>query len=138
MLRTMKDMKLWTAIIARVLKTWHIKAHKIRIVSCFWYPTYFCSQWIHPLSSNYKHQFSPQGFEGEFRLREMMFQFPTIQLVSCNFFLFPNMKFQLKGYHLGNIQTESQEVLSTVTLENFQLIHEILKKLLILLWVCPR
>jgi hypothetical protein len=41
----------------------------------------------------------------------------------CDFFLFPKMELRLKGRRFDtteDIQAESQEVLNTLTLENFQ------------------
>jgi hypothetical protein len=51
-------------------------------------------------------------------------------LASCDFFLFTKMKLRLKGRRfdtIGEIQAESQEVLNTLTLENFQGCMESLK-----------
>jgi hypothetical protein len=44
-------------------------------------------------------------------------------LAPCDFYLFPKMKLRLKGRRcerIVEIQAESQEVLNTLTLENFQ------------------
>jgi hypothetical protein len=44
-------------------------------------------------------------------------------LAPCDFFLFPKMKLRLKGRRfdtIEEIQAESQEVLNTLTLKNFQ------------------
>jgi transposase len=44
-------------------------------------------------------------------------------LAPCDFFLFPKMKLRLKGRRfdtIEEIQAESQEVLNTLTLQNFQ------------------
>jgi hypothetical protein len=44
-------------------------------------------------------------------------------LAPCDFFLFPKMKLCLKGCHFDmteEIQAETQEVIDTLTFENFQ------------------
>jgi hypothetical protein len=55
--------------------------------------------------------------------------------------MFPKMKLRLKGRRLDTIEeilAESQEVLNTLTLENFQGCMESWKKTLGSLYTCPR
>jgi hypothetical protein len=60
---------------------------------------------------------------------------------SCDFFLFPNMKLRLKGRRFdttGEIHAESQEVINTLILENFQGCMKSWGTTLGSLYTCPR
>ena len=55
----------------------------------------------------------------------------SLDLATCNFFLFPRMKRDLKGKHFQNVEEvreKTTETLKAITLQEFQKCFEQLKK----------